>query len=177
MVYVVVVANYTGDTIEMFRNGVSVYTNNIVNSIYPNQNTQKYVGAFSPTGHRWNGLIDEWRLSSTNRSDAYITANYEAGTLDLLTFGPETEVYQMSTIQELFIGDFALFMFLIYCMVILFLVFRFKSVGVVFAVIGGFILGFQYLEWTALNVFAFWYFIGSMLLMVFSVLVVAFQET
>lgn len=171
-VYAVVVANYTSEDIQFYRNGVNVYTTSMTTSIYPNRDTIKYLGAYSPSSHRLHGFIDEWRLiEDFNASATWIEASYLTLTDDLLSFGELEMLYEMSLLEDLFFGEMSLFMFLIYAGLILLLVFKFKSAGIVFSVLGGFLLGYQYLSYVGINAQAYWYFIGSILLMLFSILI------
>jgi hypothetical protein len=176
-VHMVIVANYTSEDINFYRNGVLVHTAVMITSIYPNRNTVKYQGAYSPASHRLTGIIDELRLiENFNASASWVEVAYLSITDALLNFGDAEMIYEMSLLEDLFFGEMSLFMFLIYAGVILFLVFKFKSAGIVFSVLGGFLLGFQYLGYVGINAQAYWYFIGSILLMLFSIIVAVTRD-
>jgi hypothetical protein len=89
MVYLVVVANYTSEAIEFYRNGVEVYNSVMVTSIFPNQDTTKYIGAYSPTpSHPLNGVVTEWRIYlDRNCTDAYVDAQFQVLENTFLSIG------------------------------------------------------------------------------------------
>lgn len=89
MVYLVVVANYTSEAVNMYRNGVSVHNGTMVTSIFPNQDTTKYVGAYSPTpNHALNGCVTEWRIRlDFNCTHAYVDAQYQVLANTFLSIG------------------------------------------------------------------------------------------
>jgi hypothetical protein len=85
-VYMAIVANYTSEDIEFFRNGVSVHNASMVTSVFPDFASRVfYVGTYG-AAHYWQDYLDEARLSTTNRTRDWIKAVYESETDDLITF-------------------------------------------------------------------------------------------
>jgi hypothetical protein len=186
MFYFTLVVNYTSDTIEIFRNGVSYDSGSIPNAITVNGLSRtQFIGSFSSGNHFWNNTFDEIRVSDINRSSSYIGASYESGRDRLLTYGSRVEVYPPLTnpcatihpnnpenvIEQVFFGDgraLGLGLMLLLCGII-----TMKSPG-----FGGimliplFLLGYQYYARAQCVPELFWYFIGSLSGMVINALMI-----
>lgn len=82
--YITFVAD--GTYCEIFRDGVSKDDDTSVNTAQTD--LALWIG-MRADGRQWQGIVDEIRMSTVVRSDAWIKASYESGRDDLLDFGSE----------------------------------------------------------------------------------------
>jgi len=85
--YVVQLAD--GSNLHAYVNATEYGVAVAYNGTIKNSATASYIGKDTTAGRYWSGLIDEVRISSTNRSTAWIKATYNSLWDTLLTYGSE----------------------------------------------------------------------------------------
>ncbi|MFA6329303.1 MAG: LamG domain-containing protein, partial [Candidatus Micrarchaeia archaeon] len=80
LVHIVVVADYPAGTVDVYRNGV-FFARQYAGypMLFPYYNRSKYIGAYNPTGHFFNGTIDEVALYSRGLSAYEVSSLYSEG--------------------------------------------------------------------------------------------------
>jgi len=97
--YVVLVANYAGNSKKMYIDGAEVDSDNYTPS--QDNTVQQDCGGYesAETLMPFNGKIENWRISDTNRSAAWIKANYNSFNNTLITIGAEIAI-TLKTLTE-----------------------------------------------------------------------------
>jgi hypothetical protein len=182
--YGTIVVNYTSDTYEVYRNGVSQATGSMPNAIsLSGYSRSQYVGTFSGGNHFFLNELDEIRVSQVNRSDAYIKASYESGRDRLVTYSTTVEYYPPLTnpcaiihpddkdnaIEQLMYGDGRVLGLMIVIALVVFISVK-TPLGVI-SIIPLFLLAFTYYNRAQCVPELFWYFIASLLTMGFSAVI------
>lgn len=84
--------------------------------------------------------------------------------IDNVRFYQDEESVTLTQLQEFFFGEYALLMFLVFSIIVLFISSKFMYVGAVISIIACLILAFQYLDYVTSYPVNYWYFILSILL-------------
>jgi hypothetical protein len=182
--YGTIVVNYTSDTYEVFRNGISQATGSMPNAIsLSGYSRTQYVGTFSGGNHFYLNELDEIRVSNINRSTAYISASYESGRDRLLSYSSRIEYYPPLTnpcalihpdnienpLEQILFGDGRAIGLLLVISLVVFV--SVKSVMGSVSLIPLFLLAFEYYNRAQCEAVLFWYFIATILTMIFTALI------
>jgi hypothetical protein len=94
--YFYIAGTYDANIVRIFVNGAQQNSNTIGAKTLSSTTSQVTIGAYGTTSERWNGVLDEVRVSNIARSAAWLAASYKSETNAFNTFIAEEERYVSS---------------------------------------------------------------------------------
>jgi len=91
-IHLVVVADYTANSVSVYRNGAYLSSASMVAGLFPSSNRPKYLGAFGGNKAYFNGTLDEIGIYPRALTPAEILAHYNAGKAKHADWTPDGNV-------------------------------------------------------------------------------------